>query len=48
VHVDGAAIGLLAAQLILRKCRGETVDEPVVDVGFRIVERDSTLRVTPP
>ncbi len=42
VHVDGAAIGRLAAQLIVERCRGQTVAQPVVDVGFRIVERQST------
>ena len=42
VHVDGAGIGRRAANLILARCRGETVDERIVDVGFRIVEREST------
>lgn len=42
VQVDGAAIGELAARLILERCRGQTVDERVIDVGFRIVERRST------
>lgn len=42
VHVDGASIGRRAAELILERCRGEAVAEPVVDLGFRIVERAST------
>ncbi|MWL89753.1 LacI family DNA-binding transcriptional regulator [Cupriavidus sp. SW-Y-13] len=42
VQIDGAAIGQLAADLVLTRCRGETVSTPVVDVGFRIVERGST------
>lgn len=42
VHVDGAAIGRLAAQLIVARCRGEPIAERVIDVGFRIVERQST------
>lgn len=42
VQVDGAHIGKLAARMLLDRCRGETVAEPVVDVGFRIVERGST------
>lgn len=42
VLIDGPAIGRLAAQLVLARCRGEAVDQPVVDVGFRIVERGST------
>lgn len=42
VQVDGAAIGRLAAQLIVDRCRGQAVAQRVVDVGFRIVERRST------
>ncbi|MBY4896505.1 LacI family DNA-binding transcriptional regulator [Cupriavidus sp. AU9028] len=42
VQVDGHGIGDRAARLILARCRGETVPEPVIDVGFRIVERAST------
>lgn len=42
VAVDGADIGRRAAQMVLARCRGEPVAQPVVDVGFRIVERDST------
>lgn len=41
-RVDGAGIGRLAAELIIARCRGQTVAQPVVDVGFRIVERGST------
>ncbi len=42
VQVDGAAIGRLAARMIVERCRGQAVEQPVVDVGFRIVERQST------
>jgi LacI family transcriptional regulator, gluconate utilization system Gnt-I transcriptional repressor len=42
VHVDGAAIGRLAARLIVDRCSGQTVDQRVIDVGFRIIERRST------
>jgi LacI family transcriptional regulator, gluconate utilization system Gnt-I transcriptional repressor len=42
VHIDGAGIGRQAAQLLLARCRGETVAQRIVDVGFRIVERRST------
>ncbi len=45
VVIDGPAIGRLAAQLILARCRGEAVAQPIVDVGFRIVERQSTAGV---
>jgi LacI family transcriptional regulator, gluconate utilization system Gnt-I transcriptional repressor len=44
VHVDGAAIGKLAAQLIVDRCQGRAVGEPIIDVGFRIIERQSTQR----
>jgi LacI family transcriptional regulator, gluconate utilization system Gnt-I transcriptional repressor len=42
VRVDGAEIGRQAARMVLARCRGETVAERVVDVGFRIIERAST------
>lgn len=42
VHVDGPEIGRRAAQLIVARCNGAPIAEPVVDLGFRIVEREST------
>ena len=42
VHIDGAGIGREAARLILARCQGQPVSEHVIDVGFRIVEREST------
>lgn len=42
VQVDGAHIGKTAARLLLARCRGEPAAEAVIDVGFRIVEREST------
>lgn len=42
VHVDGPAIGRRAAQMIVARCNGESIPERVVDLGFRIVEREST------
>ncbi len=47
VHVDGPEIGRLAARMILARCRGEAVAEPVIDVGFRILERHSTAEPGP-
>ncbi|WP_201160010.1 substrate-binding domain-containing protein [Rhodoplanes elegans] len=41
VNVDGAAIGRLAGEMILARCRGETVPERIVDVGFEVVQRKS-------
>ena len=46
VHVDGPEIGRIAARLVIARCRGETIDRPVVDVGFRLIERESTATPT--
>lgn len=48
VHVDGSAIGQLAARMVMARCQGLPVTQPVVDVGFRIIERASTAPVHPP
>lgn len=42
VQVDGAGIGRRAAALILDRCRGVPIEQPVMDIGFRIIERQST------
>lgn len=42
VLIDGPAIGRLAARMVLARCRGEVVTQRIVDIGFRIVEREST------
>lgn len=42
VQVDGKGIGARAAQMIIDRCNGVTVAEPIVDLGFRIIERQST------
>ncbi len=42
VQVDGEAIGRLAACMILDRCAGRAIASPVVDLGFRIIEREST------
>jgi LacI family gluconate utilization system Gnt-I transcriptional repressor len=41
VHVDGAEIGRRAGELVIARCRGETIAERVVDVGFQVIERQS-------
>jgi LacI family gluconate utilization system Gnt-I transcriptional repressor len=41
VSVDGPAIGRLAARLVIERAQGRAVTDPVVDVGFSIVRRDS-------
>ena len=48
VQVDGAEIGRRAAQLIIDRCAGRPVTQKVVDVGFRIVERESTAAAPAP
>lgn len=42
VHVDGALIGQRAAQLILDRWTDRPITQPVVDLGFQVVERVST------
>lgn len=42
VHVDGPEIGRLAARLIIDRCHGKNIAQRVVDVGFAVVERQST------
>jgi LacI family gluconate utilization system Gnt-I transcriptional repressor len=41
VRVDGTRIGAIAADMLLQRMAGRTVADPVVDVGFEIVERES-------
>jgi len=41
VRIDGTRMGQMAAQLIADRADGKSVAEPVVDIGFSIVERDS-------
>ncbi len=42
VRIPRYGIGREAARMILRRLEGKTVDPRVVDLGFRIVERQST------
>lgn len=42
VHVDGSAIGKIAARMVMDRCQGKPIENAVVDVGFRIIERRST------
>jgi LacI family gluconate utilization system Gnt-I transcriptional repressor len=41
VSVDVEMIGSRAAELLLARIRNEPVDTPVIDVGYRIVPRES-------
>ncbi|MCV0439223.1 MAG: LacI family DNA-binding transcriptional regulator [Hydrogenophaga sp.] len=42
VHIKGAEIGRLAAQHLIDRAEGREVAQRVVDVGFSIVERETT------
>jgi LacI family gluconate utilization system Gnt-I transcriptional repressor len=42
VKFDRRMIGLKAAQALLARINGEPVADDVVDVGFEIVERETT------
>lgn len=41
VRINGGRIGELAAQYLMARAQGQTVAQPLVDVGFAIVERES-------
>lgn len=41
VHVDGVRIGRTAASFLIDRAEGRKIEQPVVDVGFSIVQRDS-------
>jgi LacI family gluconate utilization system Gnt-I transcriptional repressor len=42
VRIDGTRIGRLAAEMVVARAQGGAPAEPVVDIGFSIVERHST------
>lgn len=44
VHVDKRAIGIKAARALLARIEGKPFDEHVIDVGFELMERESTAR----
>lgn len=44
VHIDKTAVGIKAAQALLARIEGRPQGERVLDVGFRLVERESTAR----
>ena len=41
VRIDGTRIGRTAAQFIVDRAEGRTVSEPIIDIGFEIIERAS-------
>jgi LacI family gluconate utilization system Gnt-I transcriptional repressor len=42
VRINGAEIGRRAARFLIDRAEGREVEQRVVDVGFSIVERDTT------
>ena len=40
-HGDGSRIGRIAAQFIVDRAEGRPVEQPIVDIGFEIIERTS-------
>jgi LacI family gluconate utilization system Gnt-I transcriptional repressor len=43
VNFDRQAIGQKAAEILLAKINGRPIDKQIIDVGFKIIERESTL-----
>lgn len=41
VRIDGTRLGRTAAQYIVDRAEGRSVNEPIVDIGFEIIERAS-------
>ena len=42
VHINGTAIGRQAAQFIVDRAEGRNIEQCVIDIGFSIVDRQST------
>ena len=42
VHINGTAIGRQAAQFIVDRAEGHPIGQSVIDIGFSIVDRQST------
>ena len=42
VRINGADIGQQAARFLIERAQGRPVEPHVLDVGFAIVERDTT------
>lgn len=43
VHIDKRAIGIQAARALIAKIEGRPLAEGIIDVGFRLVERGTTI-----
>jgi LacI family gluconate utilization system Gnt-I transcriptional repressor len=44
-RVPGYRMGQIAAEMIVRRLQGETLEKKIIDVGFTFVERGSTIGV---
>ena len=42
VHIDGQAIGQQAARFIVDRAEGRDAGAPIRDIGFALMERQST------
>jgi LacI family gluconate utilization system Gnt-I transcriptional repressor len=42
VQINAAKIGAVAAQCLIARAEGQVVEKPIVDMGFTILERDTT------
>jgi LacI family gluconate utilization system Gnt-I transcriptional repressor len=42
VRINGSDIGRMAAQYLMARAEGQTVDQPIRDVGFSILERGTS------
>jgi LacI family transcriptional regulator, gluconate utilization system Gnt-I transcriptional repressor len=42
VRIDRPEMGRLSAEALLKRIEGEALEDPVIDVGFRIIERETT------
>lgn len=42
VHINGREIGEQAARFLVDRAEGRMVEKPIIDIGFSIIERDST------
>ena len=48
VRINGGQIGTQAARFLMDRAEGRTVDARIIDVGFAIIERDSTTLAKTP
>ncbi|THC46313.1 GntR family transcriptional regulator [Massilia sp. Mn16-1_5] len=47
VYVDKRAIGIQAARALLARIEGRPLEDNIIDVGFSLMERESTARPSP-